>query len=478
MLIKASDAKSWSQCLRRAWFDNHPPSGDMEGEADPFEQMIIEKGNLLEQKYLQLFQTKHQVIEALSVEHTKELMVAETDVIYQGVFNVDGIIGKPDFLFRHTTGGYQPADIKLAHSADDKKEIQIQLGLYRRLLKTELPAIAYLGTGQVEEIGDEANDKVDAFIASMRQILIQNEPPFVRYSESKCKACPYLEICKPIFEEKGEVTLLYGVESRSAPGLEHQGLTTIQRLATANPSDITDVPFLKGFEKKQRAVLQAKAYLSGDFYQLKSIDLPQGTWVHFDIEDNPLTESGLKHVYLWGFLKPGYDKSNFEYVWTDNEDQDREGWERFLAQIEMYKSHYPDLIIAHFSAHERTTIKAYAKRYDMEQQPTVHWLLGEQSPLFDMQIPVLDSLVLPVSSYGLKYICKNPKLVNFQWQDVGSGSQWSVVQFEKFLNETDRATRDSIKSSILSYNFDDVMATRMLELWLRSLTKNEAVISA
>jgi uncharacterized protein len=69
---------------------------------------------------------------------------------------------------------------------------------------------------------------------------------------------------------------------------------------------------LKGFEKKQRAVLQAKAYLTGNFYQLKPVQLPQGTWVHFDIEDNPLTESGQKHVYLWGFLKPGYGQTDFE----------------------------------------------------------------------------------------------------------------------------------------------------------------------
>ncbi len=65
MFIKASDAKSWSLCHRRAWLDNFPPLGVEAGEVDPFEQMIIEKGNLLEQKYLQLFQSKHQVVEAL-----------------------------------------------------------------------------------------------------------------------------------------------------------------------------------------------------------------------------------------------------------------------------------------------------------------------------------------------------------------------------------------------------------------------------
>jgi len=479
MPIRASDAKSWSLCYRRVWFDNNPPPGLEAAEANEFDQLIVELGNQLEQKYLRQFQEQYQVVEARSVGHTQELMSAGTEVIYQGVFSRDDIIGKPDFLFRQADGSYQPADVKLAHGLDDKKDIQIQLGLYRRLVGTDLPARAFLGTGEIEEVGPEADKKVDAFLAGMREILARSEPPEVRYSESKCKDCAYLDTCKPIFERKGELTLLYGIESRAAPGLEKQGFQTIRQLSEATPEAIQDVPYLKGFENMQRAVLQAKAYLDGNFYQTKPLTLPQGTWVHFDIEDNPLTESGQKHVYLWGFLKPGYCRSDFEYVWTDAEQEDLEGWQHFLAQVETYKSRYPDLILAHFSRHERNTIEAYAERYDMEQHPTVAWLLGDNSPLFDLQKPVKDSLVLPLASYGLKYICKHPGLVNYQWNDADSGSQWSVVQFVRYLMAGDPVIRDQIKSNILTYNFDDVMATRMLELWLRSLSSStEAAQSA
>ncbi|MFA4994147.1 MAG: TM0106 family RecB-like putative nuclease [Bdellovibrionales bacterium] len=478
MLIKASDAKSWDSCHRRVWFDNNPPPGFESVEAEGFEQLIIEKGNQLEQKYLQQFRERHQVVEARSVEHTQELIAAGTEVIYQGTFNKDGIIGKPDFLFRQASGAYQPADVKLAHSAEDKKPIQIQLGIYRKLLGTELPAIAYLGTGKTEEVGDEVDKKVDAFLSSMKTILASKQSPDVRFSESKCKACPYAEACKPIFEEKGELTLLYGIESRAAPGLEQQGFHTIRQLSEADPTAIVDVPYLKGLEKRQRAVLQAQAYLNGNFYQLRPLDLPQGTWVHFDIEDNPLTDSGQKHVYLWGFLKPNFGDKDFEYIWTDKDDEDREGWERFLAKVETYKSRYPDLVLAHFSPHERITIEAYAARYDMQNHPTVAWLLGDASPLFDMLPSIKASLVLPLASYGLKYICKHPKLVNFQWKDAGSGSQWSVVQFARFLETEAPAEREELKKNILTYNFDDVMATRMLELWLRSLDRKSALKSA
>jgi uncharacterized protein len=85
-----------------------------------------------------------------------------------------------------------------------------------------------------------------------------------------------------------------------------------------------------------------------------------------------------------------------------------------------------------------------------------------------MQKPVLDNLVLPLQGYGLKDICKHKDLVNFQWQDKDSGSQWSVVQFNRFLAESSPQTKEKLKTDILGYNRDDVIATRRLEEWLRA----------
>ena len=54
-----------------------------------------------------------------------------------------------------------------------------------------------------------------------------------------------------------------------------------------------------------------------------------------------------------------------------------------------------------------------------------------------LQKPVLKSLVLPLQGYGLRDICKHPDLVNYQWQDDDASSQWSVVQFNQYLVETE-----------------------------------------
>tara|TARA_R110002073_G_scaffold313617_1_gene485656 strand:+ start:2881 stop:4287 length:1407 start_codon:yes stop_codon:yes gene_type:complete len=464
--LKPSDARAWSSCFRRVWLDN---KGDFEQEPiEGFDQLVIDLGLAHEQTVLARLSANFEVHTAASVADTERLMKQGVDVIYQAQLfdEKNSLIGNPDFLIRHENEAYQPADAKLSLS-ELKKEIQVQLGFYRLMLGTELPGIVFLGDGREALIGDEANAVTHQFVTEMRVILNSPDEPMVRYSHSKCLACPYYNHCKPGFVEKDELSLLYGVQGRSAAGLEALGIDTISRLAATDPGGMADVPYLKG-SKKDRAVLQARSWFDGKVYQFGDVVLPVGQWVHFDIEDNPLTASGEKHVYLWGFLVPDYGDDQFETVWTDSDDQDYAGWLGFLGKVEGYQARYPELVLAHYSSHERSTIASYARRYCMEEHETVRYLLGDDSPLFDLQKPVLESLVLPLQAYGLKDICKHPDLVDFQWQDEESGSQWSVVQFHRFLQEEDGEERAALKDAILGYNRDDVKATYYLERWLRA----------
>ena len=391
-------------------------------------------------------------------------------VIYQArlLDEQQGLVGYPDFLIRHESGQYQPADAKLSLS-ENKKSIHIQLGIYRRLLATRLPAMVFLGDGRTALLGDETEAVVDEFISDMRRLLDLPQPPAVRYSHSKCRVCPYEPHCRPEFEAREDISLLYGVHGSAADHLAAAGIATISQLAAGTVESIPDVPHLKGGKRKQRAILQANAYLRGEWFKLGVPKLPEGTWIHFDIEDNPLAANCGRHVYLWGFLLPPYTRDSFEYVWTDHEADDYDGWIGFLQKIEHYRAQCHGIVLAHYSNHEKATIRKYAERYDMMRHDTVVWLLGSDGPLYDIQQPVLDNLILPLQGYGLKDICKHPRLVNFQWENAESGSQWSVVQFNRFRLATDPSEKQQLKTEILGYNRDDVTATRKLEEWLRQL---------
>ncbi len=465
--IKPSDAKAWALCHRRVWLDNQP--GVWIESDDPFEQLIIEMGLAHEKEILAELEKSFTVVNGQSVSKTKALMDSGVDVIYQGHLrdSKNKIIGNPDFLIRNGSGKYQAADAKLALN-ENKKEIQAQLGLYRRMLGNDLPAIVFRGDRSQALIDENADNIVDGFVDDMRKILSEKFEPKVRYSHSKCRACPYYLHCRPGFEKKQDTSLLYGVEGRAAESLEKDAnIHTITELSRTKPEAMPEIKYLKSIERKTRAVHQAKSILDGEVFKLNDFTLPDGTWIHFDIEDNPLTPSGEKHVYLWGFLNPDYSELDYQSIWTDSEEQDYEGWIKFLELIEEYRKDFSDLVLAHYSNHEVTTIKQYAVRYEMENHPTVEHLLGDNSPLFDLLEPIRANLVLPLDGYGLKDICKHKDLVNFHWQDSESGSLWSVVQFNEFLDEARDSQRGQIKIAILDYNYDDVRATRALEIWLR-----------
>ena len=122
----------------------------------------------------------------------------------------------------------------------------------------------------------------------------------------------------------------------------------------------------------------------------------------------------------------------------------------------------------HYAQFERDVIKRYAARFGDESHPVVEWLLNGGG-LLDLREVVKRCLVLPTYGYGLKEGCKDSNLVNFQWELTESGSQWSVVRYIDFLQANDEGEREEIKAEVLSYNRDDVRATRALEVWLGAI---------
>ncbi|MCP5243844.1 MAG: TM0106 family RecB-like putative nuclease [Burkholderiales bacterium] len=476
-LIKASDAVSWVSCKRRIWLQMHQPT---EYEADPFIQLLCDAGLQHERSILQQLRRDHTVFQATSFDDTSALMQQGAPVIYQARLqnNEKGLIGFPDFLIRHENGLYQAADAKLTQR-ENKKALQIQLGVYRRLLNNQLPAIVFLGDGRTASLGNEVDMLVNAFIDDMKRLQIQSDQPHVRYSHSRCRICPYFIHCRAQFEAKQDISLLHGMHGRTAELLAQAGIHSIAQLASQDAENLPDVSHLSSLKRKQRVVQQARSVLNDEIIQLNEVILPEGTWVHFDIEDNPLVTTRNRHVYLWGLLAPPYTDKEFDYIWTDDEAQDYVGWLSFLEKMKRYRARYASLVFAHYSNHEKVTIQKYAERYAMLDDDTVQWLLGlrnEPSPLFDLQKAVLDNLVLPIAGYGLKEICKHPKLVNFQWQIEASGSQWSVVQFSRFLESSDIQIKQRLKTELLAYNRDDVTATRKLELWLRSFSNPKQAV--
>jgi uncharacterized protein len=466
--LRASDTVAWYACRRRFWFDHHPPAGHAPIR-ERFDELIKSLGDRHEAAVRERLDPTMPL--AGTLDATRELIALQTPFIYQPVLFDEALLleGRPDFLVLQEDGTYRIADAKLARSLRDRPDIKVQIGIYRRLLRSDQPAVVHLGNGRTEAVGAEIDADVDRFLAHARRVVESPDMPQVGYAQSRCGACPYHALCRHQFEQAGDLTLVYGVDSRSVSGLVNQGITNLWQLAERDPTGIEDVPYLKGRERKLKIVAQARAQLTGEVTILRPVDLPKGTYVHFDVESNPLTPSGETEVYLWGLLPPPYDNQSFIHAWSDGgPDQDRMAWETFLDQVDALAMRHPDLRLAHYSNYEIVQLQLYADRYGMHGDARVRRLLGPGSVLFDIKTAVTQSLILPEESYGLKQICKHPKLVDFHWELEESGSQWSVVRYLDYLQESNQAARERIRQEILAYNRDDVKATRALQVWLES----------
>jgi len=462
--IQASDTKSFLHCRKQFWFD-HQDTG-VKAEEDDFHKHLAKKGNEHELKVLASLGKR---TKATSPEHTQELMKKKVPVIYQPQFvdNDKQVSGKPDFLIITPEGEYQVGDAKLSLALNDRSDIKLQLGICRMLSGTTLPAKVFLRSGKTETVGDEYNDKVSNTLTEMRNTLESDSPPKRHYSHSACSICTYNKVCKPEFEKKSDLTLVFDLTGSIATTLKAQGISTIDQLATMDPNKIEDGPYLRKQDLKRNLVLQGKSQLSGEIIEKELLVVPSGTWVHFDVESHSISETAPTVVYLWGFLPPPYTKESMDYIWSDDDpENDIIAWNQVLKLIEHYREEYPDFRLVHFSSYEIERIKDYAARYNMMNHPTVMWLLGEDSPLLDLHPLVKNSLVLPLPKYGLKEICKDERLVNFQWELEESGSQWSVVRYMDYLDTTSSEEREAIKNEIVTYNRDDILATRAIQTWL------------
>lgn len=467
--FRASDAMSWALCARRAWYDLHPPEG-FDIESDPFTELVMEMGREHERAVLAKLGP---YVEAQGPEHTAALMAQRVPLIYQGTLVSDelGVICQPDFLVLED-GAYRAEDAKLASAAEGKKEIMAQLGTYERVVGSPHRARALLSNDEVYELRDRDRRTAERFVADMADLVRSETRPGANYTASKCQACPYRDLCVPEFEREQNLGLDYFVDNRAIPELMARGIKTLSDLSHASVEDLKDVPYLKQRDRQERAILQAKSLLGRQLYRLGPTPAAPGTPVHFDVETWPFGAEGKGTVYLWGFLLPPYRvDQDYEYIWCDETDGagDVTGWLAMLDYVKALRKRIHDACLVHYTDFERTQVKAYAQRFGMEDDPTVKWILEGNDSCFDIKEAVSKSLILPITGYGLKAICKAPDLADFQWELEESGSQWSVVRYGQYLNCEDPAQREEIKQELLIYNRDDVLGTRALEVWLERL---------
>ncbi len=118
-----------------------------------------------------------------------------------------------------------------------------------------------------------------------------------------------------------------------------------------------------------------------------------------------------------------------------------------------------DIPVIHFSSHEVTKINSYIAMYGDKDS------VGKRvkNNMWDLYRCILDTVILPVPSYGLKQI---EKFVGFERSQEEYGGSWSIVKYNEYVEAPDVETADKILNEIKTYNAEDLLATYAVYRWL------------
>jgi predicted RecB family nuclease len=130
-------------------------------------------------------------------------------------------------------------------------------------------------------------------------------------------------------------------------------------------------------------------------------------------------ELGLQvDVYLWGLLVVTAKGMKEELtVSPPGSKGDQKGWQLFLSTMSTIFDRYGDIPIVHFSSHEKTKVSNYISRFG-DIHSTGKRVLNN---LWDLYRAILNSVTLPVPSYGLKQI---ESFVGFKRTQEEYGGSW------------------------------------------------------
>jgi len=484
--ITATDFYNYIQCKYRVYLEKN---GDqkLKDKVSDFVKLLWERGVQHERVVIEsIIKAKNKTFVEVSknkpsgretFEETINLMKRGTDYIYQGVLISDNFIGRPDLLEK-TNGKskfgnyyYIPVDIKAGRGyegddAEDKKfkeSYWLQLNFYSLLLgkiQDFIPKTGKIINIDKEEIEYDLNLNDEKFLKKLDDIsaMARGKELYQPIVGGKCGLCEWQTYCKKWAEDKKDLSLLFKVGLIKYE-LQNYGIKIIDDIL-AKPLNnwLIDLPQIKksghfkGIAEKTLTNLykRAKVYKSGKeeiYNPIKFLD--NKTEIHFDIEDDPTQDI----VYLFGFWiidhsrKQSYYKSILAQGLNDEEKAVNDVWD-FFQQLK-------DVPIYHYSHHEVSTLKRLQKKYKLPDEPIENFIKNS----VDLYKIITDNTDWPLSSYGLKAICK---FTGFKWSSEDAGGANSIEWYSKFLNGD-----NDMMNKILKYNEEDCRATAHLKDYLQ-----------
>lgn len=302
-----------------------------------------------------------------------------------------------------------------------------------------------------------------------------------------CKSCPYKDIC---LEE------MHAFKNK-------EGHPTL--LATVTPNELVKIPdHIESItDLRQAASLSdfaAKAQVRARVWQTKEpeliepekgFDLPE-----FDIEiDIDLENSqaalqeldaeqsvGRDQVYLYGYgihdrtkdkdWRTAHIDSFSNYDDTDEAEYEvlLNMWQLLESEVAKAESAKQSIGIIHYSPHERTWWKKFARRHAGKPGvPTEADAEAFMAKYFVDLWPYAKKISFPTMGYSIKELAP---VAGFQWQAQDAGGAMSLMKYKvATASEVDVSTKKEAIEWLREYNLDDIRATFAVRKYVRDISR-------
>lgn len=473
-------------CERRIWLAVNKP--DLAIPDIDFIQMIQEKGIVAEEAHVKTigtFETPEypQFEFYTGFEETLKMIKSKVPVIYQGVLisNNKQWMAVPDLLILDKkTKKYTLRDVKLAKNLDAHPEIDMGMGLCGLIAREVLgyePIIEVMkGDGELMSpyLVPERN-KVLGCIELIEKLRMLPDEPLEMSGWSKCNPCEFFNYCWSEAWEGRHVCTISGIEQGMSKALVARKINTWETLLKKS-DDIADVAFQRGSQTQRigatradKILRQARSLSKSKHEKIATLTLPNNyspgerPIVIFDVENNMPIFEELDipvDVYLWGLMTVTSKGTKQELIIAPNGPKaDQKGWQMFLSTMSKIFERYGDIPIVHFSSHEKTKVSNYINIFG-DSHSTGQRVLDN---LWDLYRAIINCVILPVPSYGLKEL---EKFVGFERTQEEYGGAWSIVRYNRYLEAPTQKEADRILDEIRVYNGEDLKATYEVYKWV------------
>lgn len=309
-------------------------------------------------------------------------------------------------------------------------------------------------------------------LAVARAAATEAEPLALPSRVTECRSCPWWPTCGPALRAARDVSMVLRGEDTVA--LRAAGVSTVDALAALDPAGDPPVPMV-GMPLSD-AVLLARAW-QRDLTLVRRnqrIAVPRAD-VEVDVDMESFDEAG---AYLWGCLLSGSDIgvpggyrafATWEPVPTHDEARSFATFWCWLADVRGR------------AAHRGLSFHAYCYNEQAENR----WMLSSAERFAGAPgVPTVAEIQEFISSgqwvdlYGVvstEFLCAHGKglktiapAAGFSWHDPEASGENSMRWYSGAVGLDGGAPDPAQRERLLTYNADDVRATRALRLWMSS----------